>query len=210
LFMSALVWGESTFLPLMYATNREANDSIYNLLSSVDSPLHLFWDTPNMDWLDKPLGLTAGLGIFTWCVMRQIRPALSAVLAVLAVLLFYREGFINYQMVLFFLISYWAVCEWEGLKKHSVLATLLIGYFGFLAIVDIAILLGFESYISYSMVVVLLKFLIGCTLLAALIKFSADRRLLPLREPLLIPKTPRAATTLSLFKLSLRTIKRSR
>ena len=142
-------------------------------LSSVDSPLRLFFTVPNVDWLEKPLGLLALLAVFTWCMIRQIRPALSAVLAVLVALLFYREGFLNYQMLLFVLVSYWAVCEWERLKKHPGLATLLIGYFGFLAIVDIAIWRGFEKYTVYSMPVVLFKSLLGCTLLGALIQFSS-------------------------------------
>ena len=173
LLVSVLVWGESTFSPLIFATTREFGGSIYELLSSVYSPLRLFGDAPNVDWLEKPLGLTAGLGVFTWCRVRQIRPALSAVLAVLVTLLFYRVGPLNYQMVLFFLISYWAVSEWEQLKKHSVLPTLLIGYFGLLAIIDISILFGFESYSDYSVAVVLFKFLTGCALVAGLIQFSA-------------------------------------
>ncbi len=126
-----------------------------------------------MNWLEKSVWLTAGLGIFSWSIVRQTRPALSAALAVLVTLLFYRVGFINYQMVLYFLISYWAVSEWEGLKKHTVLAAVLVSYFGYLAIIDIRIWLGLEGYGQYSMTVVLLKFLLGCALLASLILFSA-------------------------------------
>jgi hypothetical protein len=117
--------------------------------------------------------LTAWLGMFVWCIVRQTGPALSAALAVLVTLLFYRVGYINYQMVLYFLVSYWAVSEWEVLKKHTVLAALLVSYFGLLGIVDIGIWLELEGYGNYSMSVVLLKFLVGCALLASLIRFSA-------------------------------------
>jgi hypothetical protein len=64
-----------------------------------------------VNWLEKPLLLAAGLGEFAWCIVRQTEPALSAALAVLITLLLYRVGYINYEMVLFFLISYWAVYE---------------------------------------------------------------------------------------------------
>ncbi len=198
LFISVLLWGVSTFSPLVFAGNRPSYNSIYDLLSTVSSPLHRSGevvrppqprhpdsagDNASLAWLEKPLISTAGLGLFTWCMVRQIGPALSGALAALVTLLFYRVGFINYQMVPFFLLSYWAVSEWERLKTHSVLAALLVGYFGFLAIVDIAIVFGLEAYTTYSMVVVLLKSLLGCALLGGLIQFSVVRSVLPVHKP---------------------------
>jgi hypothetical protein len=190
LFISFLVWGTSTFSPLMFAATRPSYNSIYELLSAASSPLHraaevvrppqpAAGDSTNFAWLEKPLGLTAGLGVFTWCMVRQIRPALSGALAILITLLFYREGFINYQMVPFFLLSYWAVSEWKQLKTQSVLGALLVGYFVLLAIVDIAIVFGLEGYANYSMVVVLLKSLLGFAVVGGLIRFSASRPLSP-------------------------------
>jgi hypothetical protein len=190
LFVSVLVWGTSTFSPLVFAATRPSSNSIYELLSTVSSPLRRSGevvlppqpgeagDSPDMIWLEKPLELISGLGVFTWCILRKIGSPLSGALAVLVTLLFYRDGFINYQMVLFVLLSYWAVSEWQRLKTQSVLAVLLVSYFAFLAVVDIAIVFGLEGYSSYSMIVVLFKFLLGCALLAGLIQFSA-RPLLP-------------------------------
>ncbi len=194
LFISVLVWGSSTFSPLVFAATRPSFNSIYAVLSTASSPLRRSGEiirppqppnpdfspgSPNLAWLEKPLGLTAGLGVFMWCMVRQIGPALSGPLAALVTLLFYREGFINYQMMLFFLLSYWAVSEWERLKTHSILAPLLVSYFTFLAIVDIAIVFGLEGYSDYSLAVVFFKFLLGCALLAGLIQFSARKPLLP-------------------------------
>jgi hypothetical protein len=78
-------------------------------------------------------------------------------------------------MVLFLLVSYWGVCRWHQLKEHSVLVVLLLAYFGFLAVMDTAIWLGFVGYARYSMVVVLCQFLLGCAVLASLIGFSAHQ-----------------------------------
>ena len=91
----------------------------------------------SLDWLEKPFLVTAGLGVFAWCVLRRTGPALSATLAILVTLLFYRSGYFNYQMVPFLLISYWVVSEWQQLREHSGLAALLGGYFGVLAIFEL-------------------------------------------------------------------------
>ena len=166
-FISVVVWGRSTFSPLIYAATRWPAGSIYELLSSL-----FLRDSPNVWGLENALWLTAWLAVFAWSLVRQIGPALSAVLAVLVTLLFYRLGYLNYQMVLYFLVSYWAISEWGGLKKHTVLAASLVSYFGLLGVVDIGIWLGLEGYGRYSMIVVSLKFVAGCVLLASLIKFS--------------------------------------
>jgi hypothetical protein len=120
----------------------------------------------NIDWLANPLLLAAGLGIFTWCIRRQIEPALSCALAILVTALFYRIGYANYQMVFFCLILYWAVSNSAEFKDHPVLAWLLFGYFGFLAISNFAFWWGLTGPIFYSkIVIVLLQFILGFTLL---------------------------------------------
>ena len=169
LFVSVLIWGTSTFLPLTIAATREPILSIYTVLPSTHSPLRPFLHSLNVDWLDKSLLFTAGLGTFTWCIFRQIEPALSSALAILVTLLFYRIGYANYQMVFFSLILYWAVSNWPQFKEHSVLAVLLIGYFSFLAISNLAFWWGLIGSIFYSKIALaLLQFLLGCALLIRL------------------------------------------
>src|SRR5262249_47366806 len=118
LVVSVLVWGTSTFNPLKLATTRESILSIYIVLPSTHSPLRPFLHSLDVDWLEKPLLLTAGLGTFMWCILRQIEPALSSALAILITLLFYRIGYANYQMVFFSLILYWAASNAQ-FKEHS-------------------------------------------------------------------------------------------
>jgi hypothetical protein len=177
LLASFLIWGPSTFTPLIFAATRPPLWSLYPLLESTYSPLQWFWDSPNVEWLEKPLLLTAGTVLLVWYMGRRPEPALAATLAILVTLLFYRVGINNYQIVLFYLISYWAVSEWEQLREHLALVILLGSYFGLLAVIDLAYWLGF-GYIYYStMVVVLFKFVIGSMLVVALAQFS------PLRSP---------------------------
>jgi hypothetical protein len=172
LVVSVLIWGTSTFLPLTFAATRspQTSMSIYEVLASIELPLRLFWDSPNFDWLEKLFLLTAGLGVFAWCVHRRTGPALSAALAISVTLLFYRAGYIRYQMVLFCLILYWVASKWEQLEEHSVLVALLAGYFGLLAIIQLGLYwFDFTGGIYYSIVV--FKFLLGCALLVGLVQF---------------------------------------
>jgi hypothetical protein len=162
--VSVLIWGTSTFLPLTFAATRDPDWSIYDVLASSQSPRGL-------DWLEKPLLVIAGLGIFAWCMRRRTEPAVSAALAVLVTLLFYRLGYINYQMVLFVLISYWVVAEWRQFEKYSALIALLAGYFALLAIME---LVHWSDMIDIAYTpTVMCKTLLGCGLLIVLVQFSA-------------------------------------
>jgi hypothetical protein len=168
--VSIVVWGTSTFFPLTFIATRPSDWSIYTGLH----PLY------SLDWLEKPLLLTGGLGMFTWCVLRRIEPVLSSALAILVTLLFYRIGFANYQMVLFSLILYWSVSNWARFKEHFVLTALLIGYFSFLA-VDNYIFWSYPAENFTIFVIMLFKFLLGCVLLAGLVQLRptpwAEQRL---------------------------------
>jgi hypothetical protein len=174
--VSVLVWGTSTFLPLAFAAERTPRWSIYSVLGSADSLLRLFSDSANfaLDWLEKPLLVTAGLGVFGWCVLRRTGPALSAALAILVTLLFYRVGYINYQMVFFVLISYWIASEWKQLADRYTLGAVLGGYFCVPAVLDfvswsVRLTEGISDITKLTFsVMVLLKFLLGCGLLVGL------------------------------------------
>jgi len=177
LVISALIWGTSTFSPLTLAATRHSHWSIYDALAETQS-LRLLWSSSNSDplvWLERPLVVTAGLGVFAWCMLRRTGPALSAVLAILATLLFYRVGYINYQMVPFLLILYWVCSEWQELTEHSVLVALVGGYFGLLAIFELAHWSEFIGDMPYSNIV-MFQFFLGFALLIGLIQFSARHR----------------------------------
>jgi len=188
LFVSTLIWGTSTFLPLTFAATRspQYSMSLYEVLASTHSPVRLSWDSPNFDWLEKLFLLTAGLGVFAWCVRRRTGPALSAALAIAVTLLFYRSGYIRYQMVLFCLILYWVVSEREQLKLHAVLVALLAGYFGLLAFIEVAqYWFDFTGEIYYSIVV--FKFLLGCALVLGLVQFHQRELTAKIKESRKLP-----------------------
>jgi Glycosyltransferase family 87 len=168
---SVLIWGMSTFTPLIFAATRGAAFSIYNLLASTHSPLRFFEDSPSVEWLDKPILLIGVLVLWAWCIFRRTDPAPSAVLGVLVTLLFYRVGWINYQMVLYVLLLYLAVLEWPRVRNFDVLV--VFGYFSLLTMADLARSWDIVGYIFYSNnVIILLRFFAGSLLLAGLVRFS--------------------------------------
>jgi len=169
--VSLLVWGTSTFAPLTFAATRHSEWSIYYVLMPTHPPLRSHWEQPSLDWIGNPLLIIAGLGGFVWCTLRRIEPALSSVLAILATLLFYRVGLPNYQMMLFSLVLYWAVSNWEEFNEHSVLAALLVGYFGIQVIAEIVgVLSTFRADSFFAKIAVMFQFLSGCALLVGLIR----------------------------------------
>jgi hypothetical protein len=175
LAISIAIYGKSTLFPLLLAATRPSTWSIYAGLASTQSPLRLFWDWPtvdSLDWLEKPLLIPAGFAVFVWCLVCRTGPALSAALAVLVTLVFYRVGFINYQMVLFLLISYWVVSEWQQLLKSTTLATSLVVYFALLSVLNLINWGGYTDNILYSSLAIF-KFILGCILLLVLAQFSA-------------------------------------
>src|SRR5262249_34390013 len=137
--------------------------SIYDVMNSTHSPLRAIWDTPHAELLEKPLLMTAGLCLFVWCAVRQIKPSLSATLVILVTLLLYRVAWSNYYMVFLCMVAYWTVSEWYWLRKKTAWTALLILYFTFLAVADFP----YIRDIAYSFLVIdLLQFLLGCIVMA--------------------------------------------
>jgi hypothetical protein len=123
------------------------------------------------------------MAVFAWCQVRRIEPALSSVLATLVVFLSYRVGLIRYQMVLFFLIAYWAISQRPRLEQRPLLFSTLAAYGIWVALSDVAMVVRIviqpPSMIVETLVSIMNKgwssvtFLLGSALLASLIKFSS-------------------------------------
>ena len=168
-FVSIVIWGTSTFAPLAFAATRSSFWSIYDVMNSTHSPLRAIWDTPHAEVLEKPLLLTAGSLLFAWCAFRQIEPSLSATVAILVTMLFYRVSFVNYHMVFLCLVYYWTVSQWHWFSRKIGWSTVLICYFNFLALAGIY----YIRHIPYSPLVIdLLQFVLDCAMMAGLLWFS--------------------------------------
>jgi len=172
-FVCLILWGTSTFKPLVFAANRQLVFSIYSLLNANHSPFRFVMPFPHPDWFEKPLILSSLLLAFFYCRKYHVTEVFSAVFAILVTLIFYRATCPNYQMVLFMVLAYWAVSEWTGLRQHPFLGLFLIGYFDLMAVADY---LDFwqsnQRSVLHSGFVILMQFLLGTSLLIGLIRVA--------------------------------------
>jgi hypothetical protein len=186
--LSVLAWGPSTFNALIFAGTRGPSDhSIYAEFNSamryvdrMDLPIRFAWESVNIDQLTGRLSMLslpiAGLGMFAWCAVFRPSPALATFMAILTTLTFYRIGFVQYQMMLFCIASYWAASEWQEIKGCPTLVSLLIGYFSIVGIIAQGGLLlaefnGRDFFVLYG-----LQYAFAIAILLSLMRFTALNR----------------------------------
>ena len=169
---SFALWGPSTFDPIRFAAGRSPVLSIYDVLGSPDSPLGLGLKF-DLASLEKPLILAAEAALLAWCWWRKAGPAVSALLAVLAVLLFYRSGYNNYQMMAFCLLAYLFAAAQDEFHLTRGLLLALCAYLGALAAIDagypvVRRIASTDHALMYLNGGYLLRWFAGCMLVAAI------------------------------------------
>ncbi|HMF37013.1 MAG TPA: glycosyltransferase 87 family protein, partial [Isosphaeraceae bacterium] len=168
---SVLLWGPSTFRPLIFAAERSSHHlSIYRFLKGPCSPLRWIDLNEDADQAAPVFLLTALLWTWRLAQKRMIEPAPSAVLAILVTLMFYQVGFAQYHMVLFVLASYWMLSD-RGAIREAIPVWIALGcYFGWLSIFDVMLStinidsIGMQEWIG------LPTFLLGCLLLVIIVR----------------------------------------
>jgi hypothetical protein len=177
---SVLLWGPSTFRPMIFAAERSSHHlSIYRFLKGVYSPLRWIDFNEDIDQAAPAFLLIALLCAWRWARKRVIDPVPSAVLAMLVTLMSYQVGFPQYQMVLFVLASYWILSAREAIRGATPLRIALGCYFGWLSVFDVI-----ESTINIDSRemqewIGLPTFLLGCFLLVSIVRSSTLSRHVP-------------------------------
>lgn len=167
---SLLIWGPSTFRPLIFAAERSSHHlSIYRFLKGPYSPLRWLDIVDNLDPA-APFFLAIAL-FWAWRLVRRrmFEPAPATVLAILVTLMFYQVGFAQYHMVLFVLVSYWMVRDRRPIRETILVWIALASYFGWLSYFNLELAirdiddLGMQSWIG------LPTFLLGCFLASSIV-----------------------------------------
>lgn len=139
---SALIWGPSTFAPLVMAVSRRPEAlSIFRFIGARYSPFVELGLPPNYGQY-IPIAQLLGLGA-VWCWSLAATPDLeaAALAAVLTLLLLYPVGYPQYQMVPFVLASAWLLRGGDHPAKRRALAIAMTVYFGWIAAYDVAYVL---------------------------------------------------------------------
>jgi hypothetical protein len=173
LTLSTLIWGPGTFRPLSSAVGRRAELlSIFAFLEGKWSPVASVLSPSTIDRLTTPTLIVAGLAVFTWCWRQAIEPRAAAVAAMLVTLLFYKVGFVQYQLMLGPLVLYWLGTTEQNTRVIAAFAV----YFGWLALFDLfyAAIGGYltpdSRWLWIGPVVGLPTFLLGAWALIALLR----------------------------------------
>jgi hypothetical protein len=141
---SWLIWGSSTFRPLMLAATRHATTlSIFRFLHGRYSPFYRLGIPGNYQSFSTPALLLAMCGVWCWFRARKPDVQTTAVVVVLVLLLGYRVGYPQYQMVLFVLAAGWLLGQWDRIRLRSRIAVVIAMalYFGWIATFDVAYML---------------------------------------------------------------------
>ena len=128
---SWLIWGSSTFRPLFFASERGSSlISIWRYLRGIHSPWTLMTGHPiNLDRWAMPVMMGMLLWVFVIALKRQSEISHSTFLVLLTVLIFYKVGFLQYQMVLFLILPYWFARNVDQIQSNRPVQLATIAYF---------------------------------------------------------------------------------
>ena len=117
---SYLYWGESTWRPLLFASERpSALLSIFAFLRGEYSPLGLFMENPNADFLSAPAMIVFGGAVWLFCWRKGVDLVPACIAGMATGLQLYKVGHKQFLMVLVLLIMYWAAIGGGSLRKHK-------------------------------------------------------------------------------------------
>ncbi|MFM7130098.1 MAG: hypothetical protein ACKO0V_12145 [bacterium] len=119
--MAASWWvlGESTFRPLLFASSRGSTlISFWRFMKGRYSPIALICHpVPDLDFLATPVLLMILFAVWLYFLKYKVSVIHACLMAILAVLIFYRVGFLQYQMVLSLILPSWYIQSAERLKQ---------------------------------------------------------------------------------------------
>lgn len=174
--VSHWIWGLSTFLPLVLAASRRPEGlSIFRYIGAQYSP-SIYIGLMIRVWQLPPVLLVLGLvGVWRWSQSRQPDVLASALAAVLVLVVLYRVGYPQYQMVPFVLASAWLLRDWDRLRHRTALVVAMSLYFGWIISYDVGYTLHETGLLNINWYRVedaagLPTFVLGSAFLACLIR----------------------------------------
>lgn len=116
---SYLYWGESTWRPLMFAAERPSRWlSIFMFLRGPYSPLGMFMDNPNVDYLTVPSIIFFGGVVWLTCWWKRVEMVPACIAGMATGLQFYKVGHVHFLMIVVVLIAYWVALGGCSIQRN--------------------------------------------------------------------------------------------
>lgn len=105
---SVLVWGASTFDPLLFSMDRGSKSlSIFRFLRGELSPLRFLMESPNLDPLSTPVLIFGGGLVFALVLMLKMPVIPASIVGIATGLTLYKVGHSQFLAVVILLLWYW-------------------------------------------------------------------------------------------------------
>jgi len=144
LLLSFLVWGPSTFYPLFFASNRPSSMlSVFRFLRGTYSPLGLFYNTPNVDFLSLPaMFLFVGLAFVGCYYSKKMSTIPACLIGMLTTFTFYKVGHAHFLEVACLLTVLWFAVDNTAFRLNPSLSAAAGAYFAWIGLTETLYLLG--------------------------------------------------------------------
>lgn len=137
--MAWMIWGESSFRPLLFASSRGSSlISFWRFIKGAHSPIAMLYQpVPDLDFMATPVLLLVLAGVWLFYMKFHLSALTGSLIAMLAVLIFYRVGFLQYQMVFFLILPIWFLNHMTLIKQNKLLKWALLLYFMWISFFDL-------------------------------------------------------------------------
>jgi hypothetical protein len=170
-----ILWGDAVFHPLLYAGERpSARHSIFRFLRGEYSPLRLFTDNPNVDFMSFPLIVLLGGILFLLHLKHNFEISAISLLTLTGVLLLYKVGHSQFQIIPIYVGSYWFIVHGRPGNDIVKVGKLALFYLAWISILAPALELAMGSKIAHE-VKGILTFSVGSCFWLYLLKDSISR-----------------------------------
>jgi len=170
-----ILWGDAVFHPLLYGEERPSvRHSVFRFLRGEYSPLRLFTDNPNVDFMSTPLIVLFGGILFLLHLRHNFETTAISLLTLTGVLLLYKVGHSQFQIIPIYVGCYWFIVHGRAGNSIIKVGGLALFYLAWISILAPALVLVIGSKTAHE-VKGIFTFSVGSCFWLYLLKDSISR-----------------------------------
>jgi hypothetical protein len=174
--VSYCLWGNDLFHPLQMGYDRQSKMlSIFSFLRGRASPLRLFTDNPNLDWLSVYLCVASVFAFFFIHIKYGFEGILSSIIAMVILLTLYKVGHHQFYITLVMLIILWISLDYKKIMDTGFELTSVFTFIIWLSFVSFLYMLTWGySETGWREILGLPTFILSGWMLIDLIRYSLN------------------------------------